>query len=179
VRMSDARSPDASNNTRMPEARTSDVRTRGRSLLLPRQQRQLPSPDQRWRLPSPRWQRLLHPPPTLVSILHGGGGSLLLRIDGGSSILHGYLHRWRPPRPPRARPPPTPRLHPPWWRNHPAHDLDPASRPRPGGATHLVTQSRPGGLDLGPTGLDMSSGIFLFLKINFLYLSTPAGTKYA
>jgi hypothetical protein len=136
-------------------------------------------------------------------------GSSLLRIDGGSSLLHGasgssILHRslspssmvaapfpWLPPPPApttastraastsTVRPPPTPQLHPRWRRNHPAHDLDPASRPRPGGATHLVTRRRPGGRGLGPIVLDLGLGIFLFLKINFLYGSTPAGTKYA
>jgi hypothetical protein len=115
------------NNTRMPKVRTSDARTRGCGPFLPQQQRQLTSLDRRRRLPSPRRQRLLHPPPTLVSILHDDDSSLLLQINSGGSILHGYLHRWRPPWPPCAWPPATPRLHPPWQRNHPTHDLDPAS----------------------------------------------------
>jgi hypothetical protein len=151
----------------MPKVRTSGARTRGRGPFLPRQQWQLTSSDRR------RRQRLLHSPPTLVSILHGDGGSLLLRINSGGSILHGYLHRWRPPRPPCARPPPTPRLHPPWQRNHPAHDLDPASRPRLGDP--ILTRWPRSGPDEPRSELR----IFLFLKINFSYRSTPTGTKYA
>jgi hypothetical protein len=148
-----------SEDTRMPEVRTSDARAR--------------------------------PPPSSTTAV--------APFSGSTAVAPFFMAAAAPPSST------DPRLHPPWRRLHPpwlppppapttastrAASTDPlapssisvqppGAQPRPGIATHSAMRPRPGGLDLGPTGLDLGSVFFLFLEINFSYQSTPAGTKYA